>query len=985
MSATAVFERRNKQIQDAIDGQNLKQALQLCEKRLKRGEDSHFLRAWKAHILFSHADDIHRQRGISETLQLCHIEPPVSDIDALNMLYTTLKSIDEHAESALEIWQKAAKARPQALDIQLRWFTLATEVGDWKAAQKAAMSLQNNFPKDRKFYFWAIFMCYLISIDPANSETDRKLFGTLAYRMISKAAANVPSDPKELLSPPRAIQTSEELFLLIKIFNTQESYEEIVHLLNSQNLGVESRIAQNDWSFVSAKIASLENAGLWDEALSFTRELLSLPNELANGSAAAAAQEKDDWLVWSLLLKSTEKSGKKETARETQIFIEDYIERRPKSRNAQLAGLDLVEQRIATQEFSMGDLLSACKKYFDRNSNKLYCFHDLRKYLIKLDLSMQDEFQAHVSQAVVAGQDADDKKQVTDPFKGVAAINALKFEYCFKLSFGGDKVSAQRAEDFVSRCLRIYRSTERPNDTSPSTIESQPSDDLCILAVMGLIRLHEPAFGTNPNAAPHAVLTQAAGLIENLLLKSPHNYEALLLLVRIYLLLGAGSLALKTFHKLSVKQMQYETVAHNLFTRLASTHPHAPPPYEGLEKKDYDPQASMRQALIFYRNSETATALSRNIGLEHGSYFNVSGSIKLQNDLKNSICRRMWALETRRIQRLVGGDSVGQYDHIVSNTDPIVDNRNFDGFMNCELPGKSSFEERVRLGPRPGSHTVKVMTITDTLFSFLNSNLSMKKTSSAPPSSPSSNVDLSHYLDLDFDLDFPLPLTELTPAEIENANIHLTLLKVLATLTTDTTFKQSSTPGTSITTHFTTLEDFLTQKSTTLTPSTAILPTTITLSLNSSAPSWLYLHNTISLLETLKAVTLFITYISTSKAKLPAALAKLVPTTEKLESLTNLVRQIVEIIQNNTRFLKMQIAESGMLGELVEWVTGGYDCEKTFSLGGQGGQGGKEVGVVRREIEELMDTASLELFCGSLMESWDEALDGVLVMCGHLS
>lgn len=43
MSA-AVFERRNKQIQDAIDGQNLKQALQLCEKRLKKGEDTPFLR-----------------------------------------------------------------------------------------------------------------------------------------------------------------------------------------------------------------------------------------------------------------------------------------------------------------------------------------------------------------------------------------------------------------------------------------------------------------------------------------------------------------------------------------------------------------------------------------------------------------------------------------------------------------------------------------------------------------------------------------------------------------------------------------------------------------------------------------------------------------------------------------------------------------------------------------------------------------------------
>lgn len=39
-----VFSRRNHQIQDAIDGQNLKQALQLIEKRMKKGEDTRFLR-----------------------------------------------------------------------------------------------------------------------------------------------------------------------------------------------------------------------------------------------------------------------------------------------------------------------------------------------------------------------------------------------------------------------------------------------------------------------------------------------------------------------------------------------------------------------------------------------------------------------------------------------------------------------------------------------------------------------------------------------------------------------------------------------------------------------------------------------------------------------------------------------------------------------------------------------------------------------------
>lgn len=56
------------------------------------------------------------------------------------------------------------------------------------------MSLQINFPKARKYYFWAIFMCYLVAADSNSSLADKNLFGTLAYRMISKAADTVPVD-----------------------------------------------------------------------------------------------------------------------------------------------------------------------------------------------------------------------------------------------------------------------------------------------------------------------------------------------------------------------------------------------------------------------------------------------------------------------------------------------------------------------------------------------------------------------------------------------------------------------------------------------------------------------------------------------------------------------------------------------------------------------------------------------------------------------
>lgn len=57
------------------------------------------------------------------------------------------------------------------------------------------MSLQKNFPRERKYFFWAIVLSHLIASDERSSETDRKIFGTLAYRMIAKAAADTPVGP----------------------------------------------------------------------------------------------------------------------------------------------------------------------------------------------------------------------------------------------------------------------------------------------------------------------------------------------------------------------------------------------------------------------------------------------------------------------------------------------------------------------------------------------------------------------------------------------------------------------------------------------------------------------------------------------------------------------------------------------------------------------------------------------------------------------
>lgn len=192
-----------------------------------------------------------------------------------------------------------------------------------------------------------------------------------------------------------------------------------------------------------------------------------------------------------------------------------------------------------------------------------------------------------------------------------------------------------------------------------SDMESRPRDDLCVVAAMAILSDNKDESGPS-----HTSLLKAAAILNCLVSHSPHNYNALLMLVRVYLALGAGSLAFSTFNKMAVKQIQYESVAHNFFTRLASIHPHSAPPVEGVERKEFDPQAAFIQALNFYRNADITTMKFRTRGLEDGSYRNIEEIIEIRSRFNRSFCRRLHALEARRAQRLVGGDPLTRFDEI---------------------------------------------------------------------------------------------------------------------------------------------------------------------------------------------------------------------------------------------------------------------------------------------------------------------------------
>lgn len=77
-------------------------------------------------------------------------------------------------------------------------------------------------------------------------------------------------------------------------------------------------------------------------------------------------------------------------------FAQSFLDRHLRTRNAQLAKLDLLADRLGTNEQAQETFFKACKQFFEYSCKKLHCFLDLRDYVHRLDSDHQNAFRLHV-------------------------------------------------------------------------------------------------------------------------------------------------------------------------------------------------------------------------------------------------------------------------------------------------------------------------------------------------------------------------------------------------------------------------------------------------------------------------------------------------------------------------------------------------------------------------------------------------------------
>ena len=182
------------------------------------------------------------------------------------------------------------------------------------------MVYQKNFSKQRQPFFLAIISSYLVSTASNSTEGDRKIFGLLAYKLLSKAAADVALTPPDALrmeslklnatgsQSGRTLRSSGDVRLLVQIYRSQGKSQDALAILNSPQTGLNSQFS--DWELVREKITLCEERQLWEELWQFCRDLLEDANpnaKLGDFYRPRIYNFRDfgnDWMVWRGMLHS---------------------------------------------------------------------------------------------------------------------------------------------------------------------------------------------------------------------------------------------------------------------------------------------------------------------------------------------------------------------------------------------------------------------------------------------------------------------------------------------------------------------------------------------------------------------------------------------------------------------------------------------------------------------------------------------------------
>ncbi|KAJ8122284.1 hypothetical protein O1611_g9879 [Lasiodiplodia mahajangana] len=657
---------------------------------------------------------IDRISGGEAVLTLVSDNTVVKDVDALDLYEFAIDGLSmDYAKTIGVLRVRLAKALPKDKNAGARCLEACMWHSDWENAQEIAVSLNKNFPGDRKLLFQSIVTTFLVAVDDSTYGMKKNLFPNLVKAQVDRAFNLRPLTGKEQASSGQINISENEIKLWLQIREKFGSAQENLKLLLLPNWGplyflehgftdafllsVRLLMFNRQWEAVIQIVDALFDKVILMEQKKPSAAETSDDGDRIDGNPAPSSVAFDDairdqyldasreWFLWTSTITATRNlpNGKEALSvfhtklkKVVHILTSDGRMKAVFQQNYSRILLEIMFTRAAITgplnstsgaNNTVEHLLRFSKKHIS-DSN---CFTILKGYLERLDREDLTSFERALNTDFAAGFAKELK--APDPFYTLL-LSSLKARTrffqatsfmasglcevcCTTIKESPDCVTC--LESIVEYTLAAFQAGIQDKHASQRAAD-MTEDPLSTLALLGSICLVKlaGAHRTNwrhSNKPPlHNIdvkrFLQAIVWLDFCLKKIPKNDSLRLLLVKLYLMIGCVAQALQAWSPFDVKNTLLECLGTVCLDRLTSISPGHFVPGPGHLRSYAEPFIRHFETAIQKRYPDIAVKT-----LQNSSFAELSNLIELaQNQSRNCVIV-LAIVENRRGIRLKNG------------------------------------------------------------------------------------------------------------------------------------------------------------------------------------------------------------------------------------------------------------------------------------------------------------------------------------------
>ncbi|ELU45017.1 actin cytoskeleton organization protein [Rhizoctonia solani AG-1 IA] len=569
---------------EALDSATPKLALQLCNKALKKQPDSALIKSLKALALI-------RAGKLEECIALADqlVAAKPVDENVLSTLAHVLRALDR-PQDVVNLYDDAYKQHPNNEELGCQAFIAMAKMGSWRTAQQTALRLNRTFPTsvpESRYAFWAISCMMMQARAPDTPRTMKPTLLGLALRMI------------EALPKPGAAATPDKVWLHMSVLIDLGKLEKEDGKYSNCCI---ARRATDSLCCVTGANDSEKGINRFNKAL----ELIVQSQQVVQSSLVCEELRKEammlaeryveereicktrleandrNYIQFGGLIETTLAIIKKQQAGETPIPAppaEGETEPKPVpgseelyaetvdifTKISQKDGADERAAPLALIQFEVDrrktdikldsvapdNLYLLLTKYFEKIGSKACCYDDLADAIASLP-----EDSSELSKWIKFLEDQTEDL-VSASVNGLRrAVNVAKMLRTGKLTV--EKISPEDEATSARKYLKAYLDAFTEGENYPET-EQQPRDDLAILAASAMVSAYSGSGEFRAKANEFRAYLQI-----------PYNARFRILLVRLYRLIGAPTLAHEHYKGLRIKQTQHDTLSHLVLARAST-------------------------------------------------------------------------------------------------------------------------------------------------------------------------------------------------------------------------------------------------------------------------------------------------------------------------------------------------------------------------------------------------------------------------------